>query len=84
MVEIQEYQTSLAKAVHRYYPLTTLVPGIGIMDYNYYWVLPYTIYYQGSALFEYDVNANGSGNPDWRLWIEASNEMGTALGQNPG
>jgi hypothetical protein len=35
-------------------------------------------------LFEYDVNADGSGNPGWGLWIEVSNEMGTALGQNPG
>jgi hypothetical protein len=47
-------------------------------------VLPYTIYYQGPVLFEYDVNADGSGNPGWGLWIEVSNEMGTALGQNPG
>jgi hypothetical protein len=47
-------------------------------------VPPYTIYYQGPVLFEYDVNADGSGNPDWGLWIEISNEMGTALGQNPG
>ncbi|GFF26815.1 hypothetical protein IFM61606_09827 [Aspergillus udagawae] len=74
---VAEYQQLVAL-------LTTLVPGIGIMDYNYYFVQPYRNYYQGSVLFEYDVNADGSGNPDWRLWVEASNEMGTALGQNPG
>ncbi|KAI1735148.1 hypothetical protein F4680DRAFT_453241 [Xylaria scruposa] len=63
--------------------LTDLIPGIGIINYNYYWVLPYTQDYQGVALFEYDRNADGQGNADWRLWLEASNEMGTGLGQNP-
>ncbi|KAI8944055.1 hypothetical protein F4801DRAFT_595235 [Xylaria longipes] len=63
--------------------LTDLIPGIGIMNYNYYWVLPYTQYYQGVALFEYDRNSDGSGNADWRLWLEAANELGTRLGQDP-
>ncbi|KAL2827771.1 hypothetical protein BDW59DRAFT_160079 [Aspergillus cavernicola] len=64
--------------------LTNLIPGIGIVNYNYYWVLPYTQYYQGVALFEYDQDADGQGNSDWRLWLEASNELATTLGQNPG
>ncbi|KAI0902895.1 hypothetical protein F4823DRAFT_344628 [Ustulina deusta] len=62
--------------------LTDLIPGIGIINHNYYWMPPYTQYYQGVALFEYDRNADGAGNADWRLWLEAANELGTKLGQN--
>ncbi|KAF9886729.1 hypothetical protein FE257_011106 [Aspergillus nanangensis] len=63
--------------------LRDIIPGVGIVNYNYYWVLPYEQYYQGVALFEYDRDADGKGNSDWRLWLEASNEKGTTLGQNP-
>ncbi|KAL4861599.1 hypothetical protein BDV12DRAFT_62043 [Aspergillus spectabilis] len=63
--------------------LTNLIPGIGIVNYNYDTMGPYNEYYRGVALFEYDRNADGSGNADWRLWYEASNEMGTRLGQDP-
>ncbi|KAL2820345.1 hypothetical protein BJX63DRAFT_311484 [Aspergillus granulosus] len=63
--------------------LTNLIPGIGIVNYNYDTREPYEQYYRGIAIFEYDRNADGAGNADWRLWYEASNEMGTSLGQDP-
>jgi hypothetical protein len=38
--------------------------------------------YQGVALWQYDPNADGNRNANWRLWFEAANENGTALGQD--
>lgn len=62
--------------------LVGLIPGIGITSYNYDYRTPYAVYYQGVALFEYDNNADSSGNADWRVWFEAANERGSKLGQN--
>ena len=62
--------------------LTTLIPGVTIMYYNYIAVNveQYTEDYQGSALFEYDSDADGLGHPNWRLWYEQNSETGLGLG----
>lgn len=60
-----------------------MIPDIGIVNYNYNWKQPYTEYYQGVALFEYDKNADNKGSSDWRLWLEMANERGRRLGQDP-
>lgn len=65
----------------RYTLLTGLIPGIGIISYNYDFRTPYDEAYQGIALFEYDNDSDGRGTADWRLWFEAANERGTKLGQ---
>lgn len=38
---------------------------------------------RGAALFEYEWDADGEGNGDWRLWYEYSHESGRALGMFP-
>lgn len=34
------------------------------------------------AMFEFDKNADGQGNPDWRLWMEYKSVTGSQMGQN--
>ncbi|KAI0430579.1 hypothetical protein F5Y09DRAFT_341512 [Xylaria sp. FL1042] len=52
--------------------LTDLIPGLGITYYNYIGmnVKQQSVGYKGKALFEFDPNADGSNNPNFRLWYE--------------
>lgn len=83
------HENSLTLSTHfdRVAVLQQLLPGLGLITYNYdqrpgqrvqnddnFWC-------QGVALFEYDCNADGRGNPNWRLWLEAASHDGTSLGQ---
>lgn len=36
---------------------------------------------RGQTMFEYDPNADGQGNGDWRLWYEEFSQRGRNLGQ---
>ncbi|KAF7554106.1 hypothetical protein G7Z17_g3193 [Cylindrodendrum hubeiense] len=38
--------------------------------------------YKGRALFEYDPDADGQSNADWRLWLEHRQITGSSLGLN--
>lgn len=59
-----------------------LIPGVQIQFYNYFATgQGYPEEYQGVALWQYDPNADSNGNANWRLWFEASNENGRAMGQ---
>jgi hypothetical protein len=62
--------------------LATLMTEVLIVFYNYFAINDAftTEQYQGKALFEYDPNADGSNNPDFRLWYEQNYETGSALG----
>ncbi|KAI1211403.1 uncharacterized protein F4807DRAFT_458977 [Annulohypoxylon truncatum] len=62
--------------------LTNLIPGITIVYYNYIAINieEYQQAYQGKALFGYDSNADGAGNPNFRLWYEQTFETGINLG----
>jgi len=69
--------------------LQDLIPNIGIMTYAYYPYYPDPPLgqprppgYLNSALFEYDSNGIAPGQPDWRLWLEESNQKGSKLGQD--
>ncbi|KAK5449361.1 hypothetical protein LTS15_008904 [Exophiala xenobiotica] len=64
----------------------TLLPGVGMNNYNYQ--VPeqdqaYELDYQGVAFLEYDSDADGNGNADWRFWTEAVSATGRSYGQNP-
>ncbi|KAI1800357.1 hypothetical protein F4811DRAFT_539453 [Daldinia bambusicola] len=62
--------------------LTNLIPGLWVVHYNYIAtnIEQYTQKYQGKALFEYDANADGNNNPNFRLWYEQNLETGTGVG----
>ncbi|KAI2619290.1 hypothetical protein GGR54DRAFT_138240 [Hypoxylon sp. NC1633] len=62
--------------------LTNLIPGVGVTYYNYIAISieGQTEQYQGKALFEYDPNADGNNNADFRLWYEQNSETGRNLG----
>jgi hypothetical protein len=62
--------------------LTTLIPGLTVVCYNYIALNPNQITqdYQGKALFEYDPDADGLGNPNFRIWYEQTTEDGRSLG----
>jgi len=62
--------------------LTELIPGLGVVYYNYIAinVEQYTQIYQGKALFEFDPNADGSNNPNFRLWYENTMVDGRTAG----
>jgi len=77
-----------------YYPnqvnqIATLVQGIiGVnpVIYGYHSMNPYDQGEEGrlgAALFEYEWDADGEGNGDWRLWYEYSHESGRGLGMFP-
>jgi len=67
--------------------LGELIPGIHVVVKPYY---PLTeeeendisgASVRGQTMFEYDRNADGQGNADWRLWYEQFSQRGTNLGQ---
>jgi hypothetical protein len=63
-----------------------LIPGVRIDVYPYHFAKNEEIDGElddgeGRAIFEYDPNADGYGNPDWRLWDETTFEQGSNLGQ---
>jgi len=62
--------------------LTNLVPGLTVVYYNYIAtnIEDYQQGYQGKALFEYDPNADGANNPNFRLWYEQASENGRGIG----
>jgi hypothetical protein len=62
--------------------LTNLIPGVTIVYYNYIAtnVEDYTQAYQGKALFEYDPDADGLGNANFRIWYEQTVNDGRSLG----
>ncbi|KAI8966244.1 hypothetical protein F5Y11DRAFT_343630 [Daldinia sp. FL1419] len=62
--------------------LTDLIPGLWIVYYNYIAVDTdeYIQDYQGKALYEYDPNADGANNANFRLWYEQNTENGQNLG----
>jgi hypothetical protein len=62
--------------------LTNLIPGLWVVYYNYIAinVESYTQAYQGKALFEYDPNADGNNNADFRIWYEQNSEGGRSAG----
>ncbi|KAJ8122949.1 hypothetical protein O1611_g9711 [Lasiodiplodia mahajangana] len=69
--------------------LTSLIPGLEVVHYNYIAMnsKDYTQSYQGRALFEYDPNADGSNNANFRLWYEQTMVDGRSAGiikLNPG
>ncbi|KAI1108459.1 hypothetical protein F5Y14DRAFT_457027 [Nemania sp. NC0429] len=62
--------------------LTGLIPGLEVVYYNYIAVNveKQQQAYQGKALFEFDPNADGSSNPNFRLWYEQTMNDGRAMG----
>ncbi|KAI0122363.1 hypothetical protein F4814DRAFT_408463 [Daldinia grandis] len=65
--------------------LTDLIPGLWVVYYNYIAtnVEHYSQSYQGKALYEYDPNADGANNPNFRLWYEQTEVNGRDLGLVP-
>jgi hypothetical protein len=59
--------------------LKNLIPGIGIASYNYNPFIDEDVdpIYSDQALFEYDRDADGQGNADWRVWMEAQSFRAT-------
>ncbi|KAI1441252.1 hypothetical protein F5Y02DRAFT_400284 [Annulohypoxylon stygium] len=59
--------------------LINLVPRLSVIYYNYIAtnIEEYTRKYQGKALFEYDANADGNNNPNFRLWYEQTSQTAT-------
>ena len=62
--------------------LTSLIPWVTIVYYNYIAtnLEDYIQAYQGKALFEYDPDADGSNNANFRIWYEQTSEDGRSLG----
>ncbi|KAI1123372.1 hypothetical protein F5Y10DRAFT_286255 [Nemania abortiva] len=61
--------------------LTSLIPGLGLSYYNYIAMgSEYHKAYQGKALFEYDPNADGLNNANFRLFYEQTMQDGRAAG----
>lgn len=77
--ETQQYGGRIAQITQT---LTGLIPGLTVVYCNYIAinVEDQTQEYQGKALFEYDPNADGLGNPNFRLWYEQAMEDGRSLG----
>ena len=59
------------------------IPGIKVLVNSYLALNDYKDAWRGVALYEYDRNADGKGNPDWRLWNEQSSIRGRELDQLP-
>ncbi|KAK5707631.1 hypothetical protein LTR97_000169 [Elasticomyces elasticus] len=61
------------------------VPGAQVTTYNYYARTEgypgLDNYVKGAATWEYDPNADGNGNADWRLWFEETNRRGSSVNQ---
>jgi hypothetical protein len=56
-----------------------LLPGCRTILYEY-WARPQPAVGRALALFEYESNADGNGNADWRLWYENVYEQASKLG----
>lgn len=58
--------------------LRSLIPDLTIINYNYIAQnVPNQRYlWQGKALFEYDPDADGDSNPNFRLWYEQTMRNG--------
>lgn len=60
-----------------------LIPGCRVDTYKYYAEDGYPKgSARGVAVLEYDADADGKGNGDWRLWYETKEARGRELGQN--
>ncbi|KAJ8120462.1 hypothetical protein ONZ43_g2834 [Nemania bipapillata] len=58
--------------------IQSLIPGLNIINYNYIALNPRNQDqdWQGKALFEYDPDADGNSNPNFRLWYEQTMRNG--------
>ncbi|ROV94593.1 hypothetical protein VPNG_09194 [Cytospora leucostoma] len=75
----QQYQAKVEQLVAT---LQGLIPGLSVIFYNYIAMEleDYETEYQGVALFEYDPNADGHGNANFRIWYEAATEDAWGMG----